>query len=79
MGIDKFDVVVSNSQNTKLFMGNKVLTINDFWEHPKNTIIILAVGSELHNELYENAKKLGFENIISLIWGIWLCLTGRMY
>ena len=65
LGINKFDVVVSDSQNTGFFMGNKISTISDFCEQSKNTIIIVAVGSDLQHILHENAKKLGFENIIS--------------
>ena len=63
--INKFDVVVSKLEEEKYIKGNKVVVIDKFIDHKEETVVILSVGGILQQELCDNARKLGFTNIIS--------------
>lgn len=66
-GIDSFSVVISESQADSYFMGNRIRSLKEFSEASRETVVIIAVGENLQQELQKNARQLGFNEIISLI------------
>lgn len=67
--ITKFRCAVTIEKNETYIMGNRICEIGSININKEDTVILIAVGEKLQKEMINNARNLGYENIVAV--GMW--------